>query len=228
MLTYAEDLERMQNANEIKTLKARSNRTQIALYQKQHLSHCLTQTQEKFGGEGGDLALFMLSELDSAFRYGSVWGFLYLHLNGVFDGSYRALCLSRAGPGASSWRGVEMYLGGGPPKICSLFCSTCSQRCSVFNAAWQRGEEPGRSGTELQMYKKWGGGWWRQSVCWESLPNRSYPAIGKNDLRLTNTSWTIAKRIKHQLCERIKWIWRKVWMCSAHKLTHRNRSTGLL
>lgn len=53
MQTYAEDLERMQNANEIKTLKARTNGTQIAVYQKQHLSHCLfglTQTQEKLGG----------------------------------------------------------------------------------------------------------------------------------------------------------------------------------
>lgn len=164
MLTYAEDLERMQNANEIKTLKARSKGTQIAVYQKQHLSHCLfgIKTQEntrKVGGVWGwGSALFMLCEIDSAFQYRSVWSFLYLHLNGVFDGSYRALCLSRAGPGASSWRGVEMYLGGGPPKICSLFCSTCSQRCSVFNAAWQRGEQTGRSETELQMYKKWGRG----------------------------------------------------------------------
>lgn len=31
--------------------------------------------------------------------------FSWLYLNGVFDGSYRALCLSRAGPGVavSSW-----------------------------------------------------------------------------------------------------------------------------
>lgn len=79
------------------------------------------------------------------------------------------------------------------------------------------------------VIKKRGEGMTSKSVCWEYLPNRSYPAIGKNDLRLTNTSWTIAKRIKHQLCEKIKWIRRKVWMCSVHKqLTHWNRSTGLL
>lgn len=60
-----------------------------------------------------------------------------LYLNGVFDGSYRALCLSKAGPdgAALSCRCVEMYLEGGPPKISNLFCRTCSQRCSVFNTA---------------------------------------------------------------------------------------------
>lgn len=90
------------------------------------------------------------------------------YLNGVLDGSNRALCLSRAGPGAvvSSWRGVAIYLEGGPPKISSLFCSTCSQRCSVFSTAWHRGEPTGRSvlsrgekATRLAKTgsEKWGG-----------------------------------------------------------------------
>ncbi|TNN59136.1 hypothetical protein EYF80_030670 [Liparis tanakae] len=54
---------------------------------------------------------------------------------------------SMAGPGAavSSLRRVEMYLEGGPPKISSLFCSTCSHRCSVFSPAWHRGDTTGRS-----------------------------------------------------------------------------------
>lgn len=69
------------------------------------------------------------------------------YLNGVLEGSYRALCLSRAGPdgATSSCRKVAMYLEGGPPKSSSLFCRTCSQRCSVFNTAWHRGEPTGRS-----------------------------------------------------------------------------------
>ena len=70
-----------------------------------------------------------------------------VYLNGVLEGSNRALCLRRAGPGAavSSWEKVTMYLEGGPPKSSSLFCSTCSQHCRVFRAAWHSGEPTGRS-----------------------------------------------------------------------------------
>lgn len=75
------------------------------------------------------------------------WPFSGAHLNGVLEGSYRALCLSRAGPegATSSCRWVAMYWEGGPPNSSSLFCRTCSQRCSVFNTAWHSGEATGRS-----------------------------------------------------------------------------------
>lgn len=68
-------------------------------------------------------------------------------LKGVLDGSNKALCLRRAGPDAivSSIGCVEMYSGGGPPKISSLFSNTCSQRCRVFRTEWHNGEHTGRS-----------------------------------------------------------------------------------
>lgn len=71
-------------------------------------------------------------------------------LNGVLEGSNKALCLRRAGPEAmdtSVWC-VEMYLEGGPPKISSLLSNTCSQRCRVFITEWHNGEHTGRSKTQ--------------------------------------------------------------------------------
>lgn len=97
-------------------------------------------------------------------------GRVWRYLNGVLHGSKRALCLSSAGPGVmlSSWRWVEMYLGGGPPKISSLFCSTCSQRCRVFSTAWHRGEATGKSVSGKKQYTET-----RRQQWWGKVGQRS-------------------------------------------------------
>lgn len=197
-------------------------------FTKNNIHHTAYSVEHKHKkSQGGFWAFFMPSELDSAFWYRSVWGFLYCTWMGCLM-VHTGPCVSAGRDRALHPEGELRCIWEGGPQRSAAFSAAPAPSVAAFSTQRDRGGS--RQADLKQSYKciKMGG-WWHQRVCWEYLPNRSYPAIGKNDLRLTNTSWTIAKRIKHQLCEKIKWIWRKVRMCSAPtRLTHWNRSTGLL